>query len=131
MFREESIVARAKQVLDVDDKSQSNLKKNFHQRIIKYHPDKCGSEYAEEAKVLIEAYQVLRGRANPLNCRLLEDKKLVASLLSQGMKPVELGIKYEDWLKENFYGFVKPNTDNSANVKTNRRNSKIKNKTGL
>jgi len=107
MSREESILARAKQILGVEE-SQNQLKKNFFSRIAKYHPDKCGSSCSERAKVLIESYNVLTGRAKPLECKLLEDDDLVASLLPKGVKPEKLGVKYEDWLKENFYDFVKP-----------------------
>lgn len=107
MFREDSIIARAKQVLGVEDSLESSAKKNFYSRITKYHPDKRGSHSAEQAKVLIEAYGVITGRIKPLDCKHLEDDDLVTSLLPKGVKPVELGIKYEDWLKENFYDFVK------------------------
>jgi hypothetical protein len=107
-FREESIIARAKQILEVEGDSRSIIKKNFFLRIAKYHPDKCGSLCTEKAKVLIEAYDVLTGRVQPLDCKLLENDDLVASLLPKGVKPVKLGIRYEDWLKENFYDFVKP-----------------------
>ena len=108
MFREESIIARAKQILGVEDDSRSIIKKNFFSCIAKYHPDKHGLSYAEQAMVLIEAYNVLTCRVNPLDCKLLEDDQLVSSLLPEGAKPVELGIKYEDWLKERFYDFCKP-----------------------
>ena len=108
MFREESIKARAKQVLGVVDNSESNIKKNFYLRITKYHPDKHGSHYIEQAKVLIEAYKVLTNKIKPLDCKLLENDDLVASLLPKEVKPVKLGIKYEDWLKDMFYDFVKP-----------------------
>ncbi|MFH0896878.1 MAG: J domain-containing protein [Candidatus Bathyarchaeota archaeon] len=107
MFREDSIIARAKQVLNVEDYIESNVKKNFYSRIAKYHPDKHGSDTTEQAKVLIEAYDVLTSRAKPLECKLLEDDDLVASLLPKDMKPVKLGVRYEDWLKQNFYEFVK------------------------
>ena len=108
MFREDSIIARAKQVLGVNDNSESSIRKNFFSRITKYHPDKCGSPYTEQSKVLIEAYKVLTGRVKPLDCKLLENDELVASLLPEGVKPVKLGVKYEDWLKDMFYDFVKP-----------------------
>jgi len=108
MFREESIIARAKQVLGVGDNPELSIKKNFYIRITKYHPDKHGSIYEEQAKVLIEAYKVLTGKIKPLDCRLLEKDELVASLLPKGVKIVKLGIKYEDWLKDTFYDFVKP-----------------------
>ena len=108
IFREESILARAKQILGVEDDSRSTIKKNFFSRIAKYHPDKCGPPCTERAKVLIEAYHVLTGRAQPLDCKLLENDELVASLLPKGVKPVKLGVRYEDWLKQNFYDFVKP-----------------------
>lgn len=108
IFREDSIIARAKQVLWVEDDLESSVKKKFFSRIFKYHPDKQGSLYTEQEKVLIEAYEVLTGKVKPFDCKLLEDNDLVASLLPKGEKPVKLGIKYEDWLKENFYEFVKP-----------------------
>ena len=108
IFREESILARAKQILRVEDDSRSILRKNFFSRIAKYHPDKCGPPCTERAKVLIEAYDVLTGRVKPLDCKLLERDELVASLLSKVEIPVKLGVRYEDWLKENFYDFVKP-----------------------
>jgi hypothetical protein len=69
IFREESIIARAKQILEVEGDSGSIIKKNFFSRIAKYHPDKCGPPCTEQAK---------------------------------------LGVRYEDWLKETFYDFVKP-----------------------
>ena len=65
----------------------------------------------DQTKALIEAYKVLSGRTKPLNCKLLEDDDLVASLLPKGVKPVKLGMRYEDWMKDRFYGFVKPHED--------------------
>jgi hypothetical protein len=108
LFREESIIARAKQVLGVGDNPELSIKRNFYMRIAKYHPDKHGSIYEEQAKVLIEAYMVLTGRIKPLDCKLLEKDELVVSLLPEEAKPVKLGVKYEDWLKDTFYDFVKP-----------------------
>ena len=43
-----------------------------------------------------------------MDCKLLGRDDLVASLLQKGVKPVKLGVRYEDWLKDNFYDFVKP-----------------------
>jgi hypothetical protein len=107
MFREESIITRAKQLLGLEDNSESSVKKKFFSRIKKYHPDKCGSPCTEQAEVLIEAYNALTGKIKPLDCKLLEKDDLVASLLPEGVKLVKLGVKYEDWLKERFYDFVK------------------------
>jgi len=108
IFREESIRARAKQILGVESESKALIKKHFNSLIAKYHPDKCGPPCTEQAKVLIEAYNVLTGRVKPLDCKLLENDDVVVSLLPKGKAPVKLGVKYEDWLKENFYDFVKP-----------------------
>ena len=107
-FREESIRARAKQILGVEGESRAILKKSFYLLIAKYHPDTCGPPCTEKAKVLIEAYHVLTGRVKPLDCKLLENDDLMASLLPEGETPVKMGIRYEDWLKETFYDFVKP-----------------------
>lgn len=108
MFRDESIIARAKQVLGVKEFSESNLKKNFRSLIAKYHPDTGNLQGEEQAEVLIEAYQVLKGGIKPLECKLLEDDELISSLLPEGVEPIKLGRKYEDWLKETFYDFCKP-----------------------
>ena len=108
MFREDSIVARAKQILGLKDSEESKVRSSFFELINKYHPDRQGSTYIEQTKVLIEAYKVLSGRINPLDCKLLEDEGLVASLLPKGAKPAKLGIRYEDWIKDRFYDFVKP-----------------------
>ena len=108
IFREESIIARAKQVLGIKKLSESNLNKSFHSLITKYHPDTGDSQREEQAGALIEAYKVLSGKIKPLECRLLENDELVSSLLPEGVGPVELGIKYEDCLKERFYDFCKP-----------------------
>ena len=108
LFREESIRARAKQILGVEGDSRLIIKRNFFSKMSKYHPDKCGAPCTDKAKVLIEAYDVLAGKVKPLDCKLLETDELVASLLPKGVKPVKLGARYEDWIKENFYGFVKP-----------------------
>ena len=108
MFRDESIIVRAKQVLGVEDNPASSVKKKYFLRITKYHPDKHGTSCTEQAKVLIKAYKVLTGRIKPSDCRLLENDDLVASLLPKGVKPAKLGVKYEDWLKDRFYDFVKP-----------------------
>jgi hypothetical protein len=107
-FKEDSIVARAKQILDVKDDRKPSIRKNFISRINQYHPDRHGSLHTEQAKVIIEAYEVLSGRVKPLDCKLLENDDLVASLLPKGVKLVKLEDRYEDWLKENFYDFVKP-----------------------
>lgn len=108
MFRDESIIARAKQVLDLEEFSKAKLTKRFRTVIANYHPDRVKSYGEEQAKVLIEAYNVLKGELKPSECRLLEDDELVASLLPDGVTPVPLGLKYENWLKETFYDFVKP-----------------------
>lgn len=121
MFRNDSIVARARQILGLEDDQRSNVRRKFFTLIGKYHPDRQGSTYMDQTKVLIEAYKVLSGRINPLNCRLLEDDNLVASLLPKGVKPVELGIRYEDWIKDRFYGFVKPHEDTDLRNKRKER----------
>ena len=108
IFREESILKRAKQVLGVNDEPKSAIKKNFFSLIAKYHPDKSSSQRTEQAKVLIEAYNVLIGKIKPLDCKLLENDNLVASLLPKGENMIKLGVKYEDWLKQQYYDFVKP-----------------------
>lgn len=108
MFRKDSIIARARQVLGVEKELDADIKKRFFSRITLYHPDKQGPIYKERTEILIEAYHVLTGRIKPLDCKLLENDRLVASLLPAGVKPVKLGMKYEDWLKDRFYEFVKP-----------------------
>ncbi len=108
MFRDESIIARAKQVLGIKKFSESNLKKSFRSLIYKYHPDKVNSQSNKQAEILIEGYKVLKGEIKPSDCKLLEDDELVSSLLPEGEEPVDLGIKYEDWVKDRFYDFVKP-----------------------
>jgi hypothetical protein len=108
MFREESIIARARQVLGIANDREPKIKQHFLTRIAKYHPDKRGPRSKEHAEVLIEAYQVLTGRIKPSECPLLENDDLVASLLPAGVKPVKLGIKYDEWVKDRFYDFVKP-----------------------
>lgn len=108
MFREESIIARARQVLGVENDPETNIKQHFLSRIAKHHPDKHGPRYKERAEVLIEAYHVLTGRIKSSECKLLENDELVASLLPEGVKPVKLGIKYDEWVKDRFYDFVKP-----------------------
>ena len=108
IFRDESIIARAKQVLVVEDNSGSGAKKNFFSRITKYHPDMHGLSRTEQAKVMIEAYKILTGRIKPSDCKLLENDDLAASLLPEGVKTIKLEAKYEDWLKDIFYDFVKP-----------------------
>ena len=107
MFRAESVIARAKQILGMTGNSRLTIRKNFFSLITKHHPHKCGSPCTERAKVLIEVYHVLTGRVRPVDCKLLENDKLIASLLPKGKTPVKLGVRYEDWLKENFYNFVK------------------------
>jgi DnaJ-class molecular chaperone len=72
MFREESILARAKQVLGIEEASEAIIKKNFRSRIVKFHPDKKGALFKKQAKVLLEAYNVLLGKIKPLECKLLE-----------------------------------------------------------
>ena len=108
MFWEESIIARARQVLGIETDRETNIKQHFLSRIAKYHPDKCGPRYKEHTEVLIEAYHVLTGRIKPSACSLLDNNDLVADLLPDGVKPVKLGIKYDVWLKDRFYDFVKP-----------------------
>ena len=115
MFRDDSIKARAKQVLRINDFSESDLKKAFNSLIRKYHPDtsksQCNEQTEEQAKLLIEAYKVLSGKINALECNLLEKDGLLLSLLPDGVRPVELGIKYEEWIKDRFFDFVKPHED--------------------
>ena len=101
MFRDESIIARAKQVLNIQNPSESNLKKNYS-LIAQFHPDKVNSQNGEQAKILIEAYKLLKCEIKPSECKLLEDNELVASLIPEGVKYIELGIKYEDWMKDRF-----------------------------
>jgi len=106
MLRKASIIARAKQTLGAEGNSGSTIKRNFS-HMAKYHPDKR-SPHIEQAKVLIEAYKLLTGRVKPLDCKLLERDDLVASPLPKGIKPVKLGVRHEDWFKETFYDFIKP-----------------------
>ena len=108
MFRKDSIMARARQVLRVEKGLEANIKQNFISQITKYHPDKHGPRYKAQTGVLIEAYQVLTGRVKPVDCTLMEDDELVSSLLPAGVKPVTLGMRYGDWLIDRFYDFVKP-----------------------
>ena len=108
LFWEDSILARAQQVLGLEKVSELKLKERFRSLITKVHPDTGDSRHEDHAKVLIEAYHVLLGEIQPSDCKLLEKDDLVASLLPEGAKPVELGIKYEDWMKERFYEFCKP-----------------------
>ena len=108
MFWEESILARARQVLEIANDREPKLKQHFRSRITKYHPDKQDPHSTERAQVLIEAYQVLTGQIKPSECTLLENDDLVAGLLPAGVKPVKLGIKYDEWVKDRFYDFVKP-----------------------
>ena len=108
MFREDSVIARARQVLGVGNEQEMNIKRNFFSRIRQFHPDTHGSLYVEQTQLLIEAYNVLTGKIKTSACSLLEKDELVASLLPEGVKPVKLGIKYEDWIKDKYYDFVKP-----------------------
>lgn len=108
MFWKESIIARARQVLGVENDRETNIKQHFLTRITKYHPDKRGPRSKERAEVLIEAYHVLTGRIKPSECTLLENDDLVADLLPDRVKPVKLGVKYDEWVKDRFYDFVKP-----------------------
>jgi hypothetical protein len=78
MFREEYVLARAKQILGVEGNSRSTIKNkiNYKKELRfahsqKYHPDKRDPSYTEQAKVLIEAYNLLAGRVKPLDCKLL------------------------------------------------------------
>ena len=108
MFREESILFRAKQVLGIKGSSEPNLKRSFHSLITRYHPDTGGPHHEGQVRVIIEAYKVLKGEIKPWECNLLENDEIVSSLLPEGVLPFELGIKYEDWLKKRFYDFCRP-----------------------
>lgn len=118
-FWDESVKARALQVLGVTNCSESNLKRCFKALIAKYHPDSGTSQHEDQAKVLIEAYQVLRGKIKPSECQFLDNDKLLYPLLPDGVNLIKLGIKYEDWVRNTFFGFVQPRKE--TNQTNNRK----------
>jgi hypothetical protein len=52
MFRKDSILARARQVLGVEKGLETNIKQNFLSRITKYHPDLHGPSFKAQTEVL-------------------------------------------------------------------------------
>lgn len=108
IFWEDSIIARARQVLSVENEQEMTIKSHFFILLRRFHPDMHGSHYREQTQLLIEAYNVLTGKSIPSDSLSLENDDLVISLLPKTVTPVKLGIKYEDWIKAKYYDFVKP-----------------------
>lgn len=114
--REESLKARALQVLNLRYLIESDIKSSYQIRIIQYHPDKHPEarnnqkkleEYENKIKLINQSYELLLDalqgiQLNLSKYSLLEETNLVQSMLPPNAKPTPLGkTELEIW-KENF-----------------------------
>ena len=110
--REDSLKARALQILNLRYLVEPDIKVSYRRRIFEYHPDKHPEaknnpdkleKYQNRMKVINQAHELLLDllhgiKINLSNYSLLENTGLVRSVLPQNVKPVPLGkTKLELW----------------------------------
>ena len=109
-FKEDSIRKRAEQIFNLPANAGEKEVKNAYRRLVaKHHPDRNPSDTLSNQKMqlILQAYEVLRNKPaydGGLNRHsLLEDDRLVKSILPEGVEPEPLGQPYEEWHRKQFY----------------------------
>jgi hypothetical protein len=114
--KEDSLKARALQILNLRYLIESDIKSSYKRRIIQYHPDKHPEarsnpkkleDYENKIKIINQSYELLLDslqgiQVNLSKYSLLEETNLVQSMLPPNAKPTPLGkTELEIWT-ENF-----------------------------
>jgi hypothetical protein len=113
--KEDSFKERALQVLNLRYLIESDIKSSYKKRIFENHPDRHPKlrdkpdelkEFENKIKVINQAYELLLDVLNSVKIDLtkyclLEDTKLVQSLLPENVIPVTLGkTERELWMEK-------------------------------
>jgi curved DNA-binding protein CbpA len=109
LFRHDSLRKRAEQLLGLrSGATKEEITRAFRRLALKYHPDRCmmGS-CKEKMQLLVQArdFLIKKSYGDLSNYKLLEDDKLLLSILPKGAKLEPLAPTYEEWHKKHFYGF--------------------------
>lgn len=101
--KDDALRERAHKILGLeDDASYDQVKHAANCKLFKHHPDRNHDKDAEDiAMLVIEAYNLLRGRSHSTSC--LEDDYLVEMAITNPVTPID-EFSYESWLKDKFYG---------------------------
>ena len=109
-FKEDSIRRRAEQIFNLrSDASKGEIRKGYRRLVTKYHPDRNPHDRFSKQKtqLVLQAYNLLmRASAHGDTLSqydLLEDDRLVKSILPKGVEPEPLGQSYEEWHRKQFY----------------------------
>ena len=115
------IEKRARLVLGIDKKTtRDEVKRIYHEKILKYHPDSNKTPLAEEVtSLLIEAYDFVRGIIKKPN--LLREDPLVSLAIGIPISKLEdvseVPDSYKMWtIKQGFYDFVNPNANENTTI---------------
>ena len=110
LFKEDSIRRRAEQIFNLrSDAGNKEIMEAFRRIVMKYHPDKNPNDRLSNQKMqlILQTYNLLMRRftyGDSLNqYNLLEDDRLVKSVLPEGIELAPLGESYEEWHRMQFY----------------------------
>lgn len=109
-FKEDSIRRRAEQIFNLrSDAGAADIKKAYRRLVGENHPDRNPHDRFSQQKtqLILQAYNLLMKKpayADRLNqYELLEDDRLVKSVLPKGVEPEPLRQSYEEWHRKQFY----------------------------
>lgn len=113
-FKEDSIRRRAEQIFNLcAGTSEGQIRKAFSRLVVKHHPDRNPHDRlsTQKMQLILQAYNLLMKRSacddRVGQYSLLEDDRLVKSILPEGVEPEPLGHSYEEWHRKQFYeGFM-------------------------
>lgn len=114
LFREDSLRRRAEQIFSIGSGvGIEQMKEAYRRLVLKYHPDRNPSDELSNQKMQLihQAYNlVMNGLAYGGSLEqysLLEDDRLVKSILPDGVEPAPLVQSYKEWHRKQFYeGFL-------------------------
>jgi hypothetical protein len=100
--REESLKMRARQILNLRYSIRQDIENLYRRRANIYHPDKPEGS-TKKMQLLNQAHDILLDKNPDLEkYKMLENTKLVQSLLPAGIKPTPLGKTYIEIWKERY-----------------------------
>lgn len=100
--KEESLKMRAMQILNLRYLIKQDIENSYRRRSNIYHPDKPKGS-TEKMQLLNQVHDILLDENPDLEkYKMLENTKLVQSLLPAGIKPVPLGKTYIEIWKERY-----------------------------
>lgn len=100
MSREESLKLRAQQILNLRYPIRQDIENSYRRRANIYHPDKPEGS-TKKMQLLNQGHDILSDKNPDLETyKMLENTKLVQSLLPVGIKPTPLGKTYIKIWKE-------------------------------